>query len=62
MIQSLIKDFQNVADMMEQGTDATSTLAMMEQQTRLLSDISYDCLNAAATTAGLPFKPGDNCG
>ncbi|XP_078524869.1 vomeronasal type-2 receptor 26-like [Lissotriton helveticus] len=51
-IQSLLKDFQSVAELLDQGEDVSSTLAMMEQQVRLLSDVSFDSLGAAASAAG----------
>lgn len=46
MGQSLLKDFQSLAELIEQGVDITSTLAIM------LSGISYDTLNAATSSAG----------
>lgn len=51
-IQSLMKDYQSLVEMMGQGEDISPTLAMMEQWVWLLSDISFDSLCAAASTAG----------
>lgn len=50
-IQSLMKDYQSLVEMMDQGEDISPTLAMMEQWVWLLS-ISFDSLGAAASTAG----------
>ncbi|KAJ1193217.1 hypothetical protein NDU88_002521 [Pleurodeles waltl] len=51
-ILSLIRDFQTLAELMDQGEEVTPTMALMEQQALLLLDISFESLGAAACSAG----------
>ena len=52
VVQSLIKDFQKLAVSMSESVDYSALLAMMEQQVRFLSDITFDNLCSSAAASG----------
>lgn len=58
VVQSLLKDFQALALLLQGGEDASSLLALMELQVRYLSDISFDNLGAAAAASGASIVLG----
>ena len=50
-VQSLLRDFRALAEEIQNGEESTSRLLLMEQQVRLLSDVSFDSLSAAISGA-----------
>lgn len=50
--QSLVQDFEKLAAAVQEGSECSDLLAAMEQQARLLADISSDVIKSSAMSTG----------